>query len=223
MQGDCSPRTRALSDRLHASSFTPALLRALKKRRQVAHVASPVDLGTGETSQELKWICGSPHQRDPRQQLASQAIQKLESVRQRAAITQAYLFKSLARDVPIARQDVQAVLRQTDTRFATAEAYATSNIMGAVEDPATLCDEDKKHQLPAGAVQIFHNWMMEHFDNPYPSEADKHHLAVAAGVGTKQVANWFSNARVRMWRPVLESMVSENPDLSHMLHEERPN
>ncbi|CAM8879361.1 unnamed protein product [Rhodiola kirilowii] len=75
--------------------------------------------------------------------------------------------------------------------------------------------------LPERSVNILRAWLFEHFLHPYPSDADKHLLARQTGLSRSQVSNWFINARVRLWKPMVEEMyqqeakeeeTSENPD-----------
>ncbi|KAJ8549982.1 hypothetical protein K7X08_033689 [Anisodus acutangulus] len=60
--------------------------------------------------------------------------------------------------------------------------------------------------LPERSVNILRAWLFEHFLHPYPSDADKHLLARQTGLSRNQVANWFINARVRLWKPMVEDM-----------------
>ncbi|XP_004233410.1 BEL1-like homeodomain protein 2 isoform X1 [Solanum lycopersicum] len=60
--------------------------------------------------------------------------------------------------------------------------------------------------LPERSVNILRAWLFEHFLHPYPSDADKHLLARQTGLSKNQVANWFINARVRLWKPMVEEM-----------------
>ncbi|KAF8727940.1 hypothetical protein HU200_018510 [Digitaria exilis] len=43
----------------------------------------------------------------------------------------------------------------------------------------------------------------------YPSDVDKHILARQTGLSRSQVSNWFINARVRLWKPMVEEMYNE--------------
>ncbi|XP_022854554.1 BEL1-like homeodomain protein 4, partial [Olea europaea var. sylvestris] len=43
----------------------------------------------------------------------------------------------------------------------------------------------------------------------YPSDADKHLLARQTGLSRNQVSNWFINARVRLWKPMIEEMYQQ--------------
>ncbi|KAK1286311.1 Homeobox protein ATH1 [Acorus calamus] len=43
----------------------------------------------------------------------------------------------------------------------------------------------------------------------YPKDSEKHLLAIKSGLTRNQVSNWFINARVRLWKPLIEEMYSE--------------
>ncbi|KAG0452963.1 hypothetical protein HPP92_025627 [Vanilla planifolia] len=63
--------------------------------------------------------------------------------------------------------------------------------------------------LPERSVSILRAWLFEHFLHPYPSDVDKHILARQTGLSRSQVSNWFINARVRLWKPMIEEMYNE--------------
>ncbi|KAF8406386.1 hypothetical protein HHK36_008473 [Tetracentron sinense] len=81
--------------------------------------------------------------------------------------------------------------------------------------------------LPERSVNILRAWLFEHFLYPYPSDADKHLLARQTGLSrsqvrplcsssfslfyhyTTKVSNWFINARVRLWKPMVEEMYQQ--------------
>ncbi|PWA96341.1 TALE protein [Artemisia annua] len=70
--------------------------------------------------------------------------------------------------------------------------------------------------LPERSVSILRAWLFEHFLHPYPSDVDKHILARQTGLSRSQVSNWFINARVRLWKPMVEEMyVEETKDNDH--------
>ncbi|CAI9777811.1 unnamed protein product [Fraxinus pennsylvanica] len=60
--------------------------------------------------------------------------------------------------------------------------------------------------LPERSINILRAWLFEHFLHPYPSEADKLLLSRKTGLSKNQVSNWFINARVRLWKPMVEEM-----------------
>ncbi|TYI80396.1 hypothetical protein E1A91_D05G084800v1 [Gossypium mustelinum] len=63
--------------------------------------------------------------------------------------------------------------------------------------------------LPERAVCVLRAWLFEHFLHPYPKDSDKHMLAKQTGLTRSQVSNWFINARVRLWKPMVEEMYME--------------
>ncbi|XP_074357724.1 uncharacterized protein LOC141697323 [Apium graveolens] len=60
--------------------------------------------------------------------------------------------------------------------------------------------------LPERAVAVLRAWLFDHFLHPYPTDTDKHMLATQTGLTRNQVSNWFINARVRVWKPMVEEI-----------------
>lgn len=60
--------------------------------------------------------------------------------------------------------------------------------------------------LPERAVTVLRAWLFEHFLHPYPTDTDKVMLAKQTGLSRNQVSNWFINARVRLWKPMVEEI-----------------
>ena len=88
-------------------------------------------------------------------------------------------------------------------------AAATTSVVTPAENSA---DADKapkpgkkRHTLGKSAVAVMKEWMFspEHFYHPYPTETEKQELAEAAGITLKQLSNWFTNARKRLWQPMM--------------------
>ncbi|KAG9150385.1 hypothetical protein Leryth_014564 [Lithospermum erythrorhizon] len=83
--------------------------------------------------------------------------------------------------------------------------------------------------LPERSVNVLRAWLFEHFLHPYPSEADKHLLSRQTGLSKNQVSNWFINARVRLWKPMIEDIYqqetrskdNEQETSQHFLHEDK--
>ncbi|WOL17570.1 BEL1-like homeodomain protein 7 isoform X1 [Canna indica] len=63
--------------------------------------------------------------------------------------------------------------------------------------------------LPETSVSVLRAWLFEHFLHPYPKDSEKLMLARQTGLSRSQVANWFINARVRLWKPMIEDMYKE--------------
>ncbi|WOK92496.1 BEL1-like homeodomain protein 7 isoform X1 [Canna indica] len=63
--------------------------------------------------------------------------------------------------------------------------------------------------LPESSVSVLRAWLFEHFLHPYPKDSEKLMLARQTGLTRSQVSNWFINARVRLWKPMIEDMYKE--------------
>ncbi|XP_031120561.1 BEL1-like homeodomain protein 11 [Ipomoea triloba] len=63
--------------------------------------------------------------------------------------------------------------------------------------------------LPETSVAILRAWLFQHFLHPYPNDSEKLILASQTGLSKNQVSNWFINARVRLWKPMIEEMYKE--------------
>uniref|UniRef100_A0A5B7C6C8 Putative BEL1-like homeodomain protein 11 n=1 Tax=Davidia involucrata TaxID=16924 RepID=A0A5B7C6C8_DAVIN len=63
--------------------------------------------------------------------------------------------------------------------------------------------------LPETSVAILRSWLFQHFLHPYPNDSEKLMLASQTGLTKNQVSNWFINARVRLWKPMIEEMYRE--------------
>ncbi|OIV92900.1 hypothetical protein TanjilG_01034 [Lupinus angustifolius] len=77
--------------------------------------------------------------------------------------------------------------------------------------------------LPDRSVNILRAWLFDHFLHPYPSDADKHLLSRQTGLSRNQVSNWFINARVRLWKPMVEDMYQQELKEAEGSSEEREN
>ncbi|GAQ83722.1 homeodomain protein [Klebsormidium nitens] len=66
--------------------------------------------------------------------------------------------------------------------------------------------------LSRTAVSILRGWLFDHFLHPYPSDQEKEALAEATNLQRGQIANWFINARVRVWKPMIEQMYKEQKE-----------
>ncbi|KAM0884676.1 hypothetical protein ACQ4PT_030820 [Festuca glaucescens] len=66
-----------------------------------------------------------------------------------------------------------------------------------------------QRELPENSVSILRAWLFEHFLHPYPKDSEKLMLARQTGLTRSQISNWFINARVRLWKPMIEDMYKE--------------
>ncbi|CAN8240017.1 unnamed protein product [Cochlearia groenlandica] len=63
--------------------------------------------------------------------------------------------------------------------------------------------------LPETSVAILRAWLFQHFLHPYPNDEEKLMLASQTSLSKNQVSNWFINARVRLWKPMIEEMYKQ--------------
>ncbi|ETK89437.1 hypothetical protein L915_06487 [Phytophthora nicotianae] len=77
----------------------------------------------------------------------------------------------------------------------------------ATEKPKEQQQPSKKsrRELPPHTVAILKGWMLsrEHVKHPYPTDEDKQMLLKKTGISMKQLTNWFTNARKRIWKPMM--------------------
>lgn len=71
--------------------------------------------------------------------------------------------------------------------------------------------KSSRRELPAGAVATLKAWLLspEHFTHPYPTPQDQAMLMQKTGIDKKQLKNWFTNARRRIWKPMLKKQIEQ--------------
>jgi hypothetical protein len=57
-----------------------------------------------------------------------------------------------------------------------------------------------KNKIPKRALGTLKTWLSDHYQDPYPSSIEKIKIAEEAGISVKQVQNWFTNIRGRVWK-----------------------
>jgi len=55
----------------------------------------------------------------------------------------------------------------------------------------------KRQNFPREVTQVLMDWLITHFDHPYPSEQEKEMLGQKLGLKVSQISGWFINARRR--------------------------
>jgi hypothetical protein len=55
-------------------------------------------------------------------------------------------------------------------------------------------------KFPREAQQVLRDWFYEHFDHPYPTKAEKQELCANSKISMHQLNQWFTNARLRLWK-----------------------
>lgn len=135
--------------------------------------------------------------------------------------------KAMSRHFRCLRDGIMAQIRATKMAMGERDAVAPGTTKGETPRLKKLeqCLRQQKvfqqagimeHQpwrpqrgLPERSVSVLRAWLFEHFLHPYPSDVDKHILARQTGLSRSQVSNWFINARVRLWKPMVEEMYME--------------
>ncbi|URD99557.1 Homeodomain protein JUBEL1 [Musa troglodytarum] len=133
--------------------------------------------------------------------------------------------KAMSRHFRCLKDAIAAQLKQTCELLGDKEGASSSGVTKGETPRLRLLDQSLRQQrafnqmgvmeqeawrpqrgLPERSVNILRGWLFEHFLHPYPSDADKHLLARQTGLSRNQVSNWFINARVRLWKPMVEEM-----------------
>lgn len=83
----------------------------------------------------------------------------------------------------------------------SSNTYAAQDGTGPIDDASywKLLGQEHRHCPKL----VLREWLFQHFDRPYPSDHDKKLLAAVTGMTRTQVSNWFINARVRIWQPMV--------------------
>ncbi|KAG1361395.1 BEL1-like homeodomain protein 8 [Cocos nucifera] len=95
-------------------------------------------------------------------------------------------------------------LKYVDQSLRKQKAGAGENGLGFVDQNQPVWRPQRG--LPERAVAVLRAWLFDHFLHPYPTDTDKHMLATQTGLSRNQVSNWFINARVRLWKPMVEEI-----------------
>jgi hypothetical protein len=88
---------------------------------------------------------------------------------------------------------------------------ADSDFHSDDEDSGGKTRNKSRRELPAGAVATLKAWLLspEHFTHPYPTPQDQVMLMQKTGIDKKQLKNWFTNARRRIWKPLLKKQLEQ--------------
>jgi hypothetical protein len=60
-----------------------------------------------------------------------------------------------------------------------------------------------RKSLNEAATKVLTDWIVEHQEDPYPTQSEKEMLARHAGLTVKQVVDWLTNTRKRRLHPIL--------------------
>ncbi|AYV80588.1 MAG: hypothetical protein Harvfovirus3_33 [Harvfovirus sp.] len=83
--------------------------------------------------------------------------------------------------------------------------------MASVDDENS--DDDTGRQaFNKRQVDIMRNWSNINFRDPYPTRKEKERMAAETKLTYRQVENWFSNWRMRVWLPNSKRQKSSTMD-----------
>ncbi|GMH39463.1 hypothetical protein BSKO_07361 [Bryopsis sp. KO-2023] len=103
---------------------------------------------------------------------------------------------------------VRSVMHLLKTPVApSTTSYSGQETSGPIEDVHywKLLGQEHRHCPKL----VLREWLFQHFDRPYPSDRDKKLLAAVTSMTRTQVSNWFINARVRIWQPMVMELGKE--------------
>lgn len=116
---------------------------------------------------------------------------------------------------PVTHQNNHTTNRQTSRN--TNPPITTTMMDSSSDEEATSKPSRKgsnttgksRRELPTGAVATLKAWLLspEHFTHPYPTPQDQTMLMQKTGIDKKQLKNWFTNARRRIWKPMLKKQL----------------
>ena len=78
------------------------------------------------------------------------------------------------------------------------KSFMIRDIIGTQENQSrNPCNYYRGNSYPEWVTKILEDWLKEHIDYPYPSDAEKQKLSFKTGLNKTQVSNWFMNVRKR--------------------------
>lgn len=88
--------------------------------------------------------------------------------------------------------------------------------------PADYLSDDRllkgSGRLHPQQICTLKHWMAdrEHWEKPYPTEAEKHELSRKCDLKLTQVSDWFRNERKRLWLPLMRQLGKIPANGSHL-------
>jgi len=80
----------------------------------------------------------------------------------------------------------------------------------------------KRENLPKESTALLKQWLLSHMLLPYPGNEEKLALCRATNLDMAQINNWFINARVRIWKPLVQKVFDKyEPVLKKQAEDEK--
>uniref|UniRef100_A0A7S1BZB4 Homeobox domain-containing protein n=1 Tax=Corethron hystrix TaxID=216773 RepID=A0A7S1BZB4_9STRA len=113
--------------------------------------------------------------------------------------------------LPSPSTTVSSALFSKHLRMDIKESEADNDVGTDDADGDAGAKPKSRRELPAGAVATLKAWLLspEHFTHPYPTPQDQIALMEKTGIDKKQLKNWFTNARRRIWKPMLKKQLEQ--------------
>ena len=91
-----------------------------------------------------------------------------------------------------------------------AQTSANSNARASRKAARPKREDDEPEEKTKG----LRKWLCENYLKPHPTREQKASLASQNDMDPKQVSDWFTNARARMWKPSVERLTDDIIDAS---------
>jgi hypothetical protein len=97
--------------------------------------------------------------------------------------------------------------RRAKTRNRERDEAKNNNKSRSRTSPSLALMKEKKN---VGAARArLREWVLDHFDAPFPTRGEKEALAKEIFWSPARVSNWFINSRVRFWKPIVLELAEE--------------
>jgi len=115
---------------------------------------------------------------------------------------------------PVSSVEAQMRLSRLAEPFDLLEEKCSESIQLLLEDSlyqestssAFTMGYSNSSRFSKGGQKVLYDWLKTHFDHPYPKFEEKKLLAEQAGITLRQLTQWFTNARRRIWKPFKSSL-----------------
>ncbi|KAG2243953.1 hypothetical protein Bca52824_094206 [Brassica carinata] len=99
------------------------------------------------------------------------------------------------------------IQHQQSGHLMSSENRTESMRFGGSDSIRGLCSNGQRHGFPENHAPVWRpHRAYPNVLSPYPTDTDKLMLAKQTGLSRNQVSNWFINARVRVWKPMVEEI-----------------